>query len=323
MRLLFITSNRLGDAVLSTSVLRHYVETYPGIRVTVACGPVAAPIFAAVPNLERIIEMPKQKRGMHWWKLWKSVAFKWWDIIVDLRGSATAYVLPGWKRVVLSGNDDRVHRVEQLGQLIDVVPAPNPKIWLEDQSRDRAKQVLPSDSKPLLVVGPTSNWIGKTWHSERFVEAIESLTAVGGVLEGANVLVVGAPNERDMAEQVIQSIPEERRFEIFGTEDLLTVAACLEKADLYLGNDSGLMHLAAASGAPTIGLFGPSREEHYGPFAKWGRAVRTEWSYDKIIANRESRFSKENLMETLPVAKVVEAATRLVTEHRLQEHANG
>ena len=114
MRLLFITSNRLGDAVLSTSVLRHYVETYPGIKVTVACGPVAAPILEAVPNIERIIEMPKQKRGGHWWKLWKSIALNWWDVIVDLRGSATAYVLPGWKRVVLSGNDDRVHRVEQM-----------------------------------------------------------------------------------------------------------------------------------------------------------------------------------------------------------------
>ncbi|MBO6802381.1 MAG: glycosyltransferase family 9 protein, partial [Thalassospira sp.] len=129
MRLLFITSNRLGDAVLSTSVLRHYVETYPGIRVTVACGPVAAPIFEAVPNLERIIKMPKQKRGGHWWKLWKSVVLNWWDIIVDLRGSATAYVLPGKTRVVLPGNDDDLHRVEQLGKLIGVEPAPLPVVW--------------------------------------------------------------------------------------------------------------------------------------------------------------------------------------------------
>jgi ADP-heptose:LPS heptosyltransferase len=317
VRLLFITSNRLGDAVLSTAVLRHYVETCPGIRVTVACGPVAAPIFKDVPNLDRIIEMPKQKRGGHWWKLWKSVVLNWWDVIVDLRGSATAYVLPGAKRVVLKGNDDNLHRLEQLGALLNVSPPPLPKIWLDQESRDRADHILSKAGQPMLVVGPTANWIGKTWHKERFIETIASLTAKGAVLEGAHVLVVGAPNEREMAEDVINSIPEGRRSEIFGTESLLTVMACLERADLYLGNDSGLMHMAAASGCPTLGLFGPSRDEHYRPFAQWGRAVRTDWSYDKIIENRTSRFSQENLMETLPVEKVVKAATELVTEHRL------
>ena len=319
MRLLFITSNRLGDAVLSTSVLRHYVETYPGIRVTVACGPVAAPIFQALPNLERIIEMPKQKRGGHWWKLWKSVVFNWWDIIVDLRGSATAYVLPGWKRVVLPGNDDGVHRVEQLGQVIGVTPPPYPKVWINKKDRERADLILPATDKRLLIVGPTSNWVGKTWHPERFVETISQLTKKGAVLDGAHVLLVGAPNERDMAENIIQSLPEDHRSEIFGSESLLTVMACLERADLYLGNDSGLMHMAAASGCPTLGLFGPSRDEHYRPYSRWGRAVRTDWSFDTIMENRESRFSQENLMETLPVVKVVEAATELVTSYRLQE----
>lgn len=320
MRLLFITSNRLGDAVLSTSVLRHYVETYPGIKVTVACGPVAAPIFEAVPNLERIIEMPKQKRGGHWWKLWKSVVLNWWDIIVDLRGSATAYVLPGAKRVVLSGNDDDLHRVVQLGKLIGVNPPPVPKVWTRQEDKDRANEIIPEDGSPLLVVGPSANWIGKIWHAERFAETIAKLTGKGGILEDAHVLLVGAPNERSSVEFVIQSVPECKRTEIFGTEHLLTVMACLNKADLYLGNDSGLMHMAAASGQPTLGLFGPSREEHYGPFAKWGRAVRTDWSYDKIIANRISMFSKENLMETLPIGKVVKAATQLISDFQAKEN---
>ena len=305
MRLLFITSNRLGDAVLSTSVLRHYVETYPGIRVTVACGPVAAPIFEAVPGLERIIEMPKQKRGGHWWKLWKSVAFRWWDIIVDLRGSATAFVLPGWTRVVLKGNDDSVHRVEQLGKLIGVDPAPEPFVWTGPEHERRAAEILPTDERPLLVVGPSANWIGKTWRSERFAETIASLRAVGGVLEDAHVLLVGAPNEREASEPVIASIPENRRTEIFGSEHLLTVMACLRRADLYVGNDSGLMHMAAASGRPTLGLFGPSRDQLYRPYTTWGRVVRTDLSYDEVVPDSSYLSVKETLMDTLSVDKVV------------------
>lgn len=316
MRLLFITSNRLGDAVLSTSVLRHYVETYPGIKVTVACGPVAAPIFEAVPGLERLIEMPKQKRGGHWWKLWKSVAFRWWDIIVDLRGSATAYVLPGWKRVVLKGNDDSVHRVEQLARLIGVDPAPEPFVWIGPEHERRAAKILPTDERPLLVVGPSANWIGKTWRPERFAETIARLRAVGGTLEDAHVLLVGAPNEREASEPVIASIPENRRTEIFGTEHLLTVMACLRRADLYVGNDSGLMHMAAASGRPTLGLFGPSRDQLYRPYSIWGRVVRTDLTYDEVVPDPSYLSVKESLMDTLPVEKVVKSAEQLMLAYR-------
>ncbi|UKV13516.1 glycosyltransferase family 9 protein [Thalassospiraceae bacterium SW-3-3] len=316
MRLLFITSNRLGDAVLSTSVLRHYVETYPGIRVTVACGPVAAPIFEAVPGLERVIEMPKQKRGGHWWKLWKSVAFCWWDIIVDLRGSATAYVLPGWKRVVLKGNDDSVHRVEQLARLIGVDPAPEPFVWIDPEHQRRAAKILPADERPLLVVGPSANWIGKTWRPERFAETIARLRAVGGALEDAHVLLVGAPNEREASEPVIASIPENRRTEIFGSEHLLTVMACLRRADLYVGNDSGLMHMAAASGRPTLGLFGPSRDQLYRPYSAWGRVVRTDLTYDEVVPDPSYLSVKESLMDTLPVEKVVKSAEQLMLAYR-------
>ncbi len=313
MRLLFITSNRLGDAVLSTSVLRHYVETYPGIRVTVACGPVAAPIFEAVPGLERIIEMPKQKRGGHWWKLWKSVAFRWWDIIVDLRGSATAFVLPGWKRVVLKGNDDSVHRVEQLARLIGVDRPLNPKIWLDPIHVKRAQEILSSFAgRPLLVVGPTANWGGKMWPIDRFQDLVGRLTSITGPLPNAHVLLVGAPSEIEKAQELISSIADDRRTVVFGTEHLLTVQACLEKADLYIGNDSGLMHMAAASGSPTVGLFGPSRPENYAPYGKKTAYVCTDRNYDQILADGVDWKSQKSLMTDLSVDKVFEFSCKFL-----------
>ncbi|MBX2829745.1 MAG: glycosyltransferase family 9 protein [Rhodospirillales bacterium] len=319
MRLLFITSNRLGDAVLSTSVLRNYVETYPGIRVTVACGPVAAPIFRGVPNLERIIEMPKQKRGGHWWKLWKSVVFNWWDIIVDLRGSATAYVLPGWKRVVLSGNDDRIHRVEQMARMIGLEKALFPKVWVDQDHKARADDVLPSDGRKVLAIGPSANWGGKTWAAERFVDLIERLRAEDGLLPSAHVLLVGAPNERDAAQPVIEALSESERTVIFGDEDLLTVQACLERSDIYIGNDSGLMHMAAAAGIPTLGLFGPTREENYGPCGPIAAHVHTDMSYEDIWASGATWRSHDSLMDSLSVDKVVTAATKLL----LSQDENG
>lgn len=311
MRLLFITSNRLGDAVLSTAVLNHFVTTRPGIRITVACGPVAAPIFAAVPGLERIIEMPKQKRGGHWWKLWKSVVLNWWDIIVDLRGSATAYVLAGRKRYVLSGNDDNIHRGAQLARLIGIEPPPLPHIWTRDADKKRVGELLPVGQRPILAVGPTANWGGKTWPSERFVELIKLLRGNDGLLPNAHVLIAGAPNEKEAARPVIDALDENDRTLVFGDESLLVVQACLEQSNLYIGNDSGLMHMAAASGCPTLGLFGPSREENYGPCGPVTAIVRTERSYNEIWKTADHR-SATSEMTDLSIESAFQGAKTLL-----------
>jgi len=312
VRLLFITSNRLGDAVLSTSVLRHYVETYPGIRVTVACGPVAAPIFEGVPNLERIIKMPKQKRGGHWWKLWKSVVLNWWDIIVDLRGSATAFVLPGWKRIVFSGNDDQMHRVEQMARMIGRSDALFPKIWTNPRAEKRAAEILPSENREILAVGPSANWGGKTWEAFRFVDLIARLRAADGLLPNAHVFIVGAPSEYNAVKPVIESVVPEDRTVSFGNEDLLTVQACLERCSMYIGNDSGLMHMAAAAGTPTLGLFGPTREDLYGPYGRLTSYVRTDLSHEEIWAAGEIWRSHQTQMGSLSVDKVLAAAHKLL-----------
>ena len=55
MKLLFVTSTRLGDAIISTGILNQLIEDNPNLRITIACGPAAAPIFEKVPNLERVI----------------------------------------------------------------------------------------------------------------------------------------------------------------------------------------------------------------------------------------------------------------------------
>ncbi len=65
MRILFITATRIGDAVLSTGLLDHLIGENPEARVTVACGPMAAPLFEAVPNLERILVLEKQAFSLH------------------------------------------------------------------------------------------------------------------------------------------------------------------------------------------------------------------------------------------------------------------
>src|ERR1700691_6656654 len=93
MKILFVTATRIGDAVLSTGLLAYLIGRYPGASITVAAGPLAAPLFEAVPGLKRIIVVDKKKFALHWAKLYLAVAASRWDLVVDLRGSAPGFFL--------------------------------------------------------------------------------------------------------------------------------------------------------------------------------------------------------------------------------------
>ncbi|MCZ6483322.1 MAG: glycosyltransferase family 9 protein, partial [Alphaproteobacteria bacterium] len=82
MNILFITSTRIGDAVLSTGILDHLICQFPDARITVACGPEAAALFEAVPNLSRVIVMEKKPFARHWLGLWAGCAPRYWSLVV-------------------------------------------------------------------------------------------------------------------------------------------------------------------------------------------------------------------------------------------------
>ena len=72
--ILFITATRIGDAVLSSGLVRRLADEIPNARFTIVAGPAAAPLFADVPNLDRVIVFEKAKNGRHWFDLWRKVA---------------------------------------------------------------------------------------------------------------------------------------------------------------------------------------------------------------------------------------------------------
>jgi ADP-heptose:LPS heptosyltransferase len=261
-RILFITATRIGDAVISTGILNHLLERHPTARFTVACGPVAAGVFAPMPRLERLILMPKQKWDAHWFKLWGKVVRQRWQLVVDLRGSGTAFFLNARSRRVLKGGRRPGLRLAQLAESMGVSPPPLPVAWTAPADRARARALLP-EGVPLIGLGPTANWAGKVWAPDRFVTLFEVLRE--RVLPGARPVIFAGPGpvEAEMARPVLAALPD--AIDLAGRLSLSEAAACLGRLRLFIGNDSGLMHLAAAAGAPTLGLFGPSPADEYAP----------------------------------------------------------
>ena len=296
MRILFVTANRVGDAVLTTGVLDHLIRLYPHCRITVACGPPAAGVFARMPNLERLLVFAKKPWRMHWLGLWREVAFTRWDLVVDLRGSALAWLVPARQRRVMRRVPGRKH--EQFATVAGIVgPAPLPVAWTGAQDEARAIALLPA-GRPVVGLGPTANWSGKMWPAERFAELFHRLAA--GPLPGAVALILAGPGkmEQEMAAPLARLLPD--AIDTTGQLALPEVTACLRRCALYVGNDSGLMHLAAAAGTPTVGLCGATRDRA-AQFVPAGRRAR--WA-----------MGSGERMEDLTVETALEAALDMLSD---------
>jgi heptosyltransferase-3 len=316
MQVLFIGPTRIGDAVLSSGVLAWMLARWPAARVTVAAGPAAAPFYAEVPRLAELIVLDKRPLGGHWRRLWLRTAGQFWTAIADTRRSAITWLVPAWRRYVMGYERGGRHKVLQASAMVRAREPLEPQVWLGERQRRAARELIP-DGAPVMALAPTANWGGKQWPAERFVALAERLTRPGASLDGARVAVFAGPGEREAALPVLEALPAARRIDLAGQLDLLTAAACLGRADFFAGNDSGLMHLAAAMGVPTLGLFGPSREEHYGPWGAHAFAVRTDLSYDAILAKPGYDYTRHDThMETLSVEKALDGALRLLARSR-------
>ncbi len=311
MNILFISSTRVGDAVLSTGILDHLIRNHPDALITVACGPAAAPLFDAVPGLERLIVLDKMVFSLHWLGLWTACAGRRWDVLVDLRNAPIAWLLMTKRRHRFVRRQTGEHRVRQLATVLDQGSAPPaPVLWLGDDHRRAAGEMIP-DGPPVLAIAPTANWRAKIWPAERFAELARRMTAGDGVLPGGRIAVFGGADERPLVMGVLDAIPADQCIDLVGRPDLLTVSACLGRCALYVGNDSGLMHVAAASGVPTLGLFGPSPESVYAPWGPLTAFVRTEKSYAEIFPPAFDHRNSGTLMEGLSVDAAEEAARTL------------
>lgn len=305
-RILFITSTRIGDAVLSMGILDRLIGEYPGARLTVVCGPLCLSLFEGTPGLERLIGLKKQSWNRHWMKLWAGVVGTKWDIVVDLRNSAVSRLVVARRRFIYGPHIGKtLHKAAQNAAVLKLADVPFPKFYPSLNQREWASALIPEGS-PVLGIGPAANWIGKTWPSENFIELIKKLTAPGAICEGWRIAVFAAPGEEEIARPVLESIPEDRRIDGIAKGSPGEAIAAIARCSLYIGNDSGLMHGAAAAGVPTVGLFGPTDLRKYAPCGPNVTYASTPETADELTGydGYDSETLTHSLMESLTVDAV-------------------
>jgi heptosyltransferase-3 len=106
-------------------------------------------------------------------------------------------------------------------------------------------------------------------------------------------------------------VPAERLLDLVGKADLLTASAVLRRAALFIGNDTGLMHIAAASGTPTLGLFGPTPAENYAPWGGRTAVAQTAIPWLQLFGPGFDHRTTDTMMDSLSVDAAAAAAGRL------------
>lgn len=283
-KVLFVTSNRIGDCVISSGVIREIGRRVPGAAITVACGRPPAPLFRAAPGVERVIILDKKKLAGHWLDLWTQAVGTRWDLVIDIRGSALSYLVRAKGRVVYNRSwETGVRKVEMVSRMMGSQTPLDPEIFLDDQARAEAAAVIDprlaggAGPGPILALAPIAHQPGKSWPADRWGELVRRLTAEPR-FDGWRFMPVGGPGDHPPAAPALAAAGE-RGIDFIGKGDILASAAAIDRAALFVGNDSGLMHVAAAAGRPTLGLFGPTEWWLYGP---WGARTRT-------VASNETR----------------------------------
>lgn len=301
-RTLFVASNRLGDAVLTTGVLHYLLEQEPEIPITVVCGEIPKDIFEAIPGVERVIGVTKQRFSMHWPQAAIELGVFYWHRIVDFRSCLLGF-LPAKHRHIWKGGNSSIAKAVANANLIGHAGPLPARIIPNSEQISGSRKWLGSNEKKnkILAIAPTANFYQKQWHFENYIELAENLTKSEGVLENARIAVFGAPGEEEQALPVVNAFPTEKVINLVGKTTPMEAATILSQCDLFVGNDSGLMHTATAVDIPTVGLFGIGLPKVYGPWGERSLCLTSTPPGTPIIRQQQ----QDTRIEPLPTDEVI------------------
>jgi ADP-heptose:LPS heptosyltransferase len=326
--ILIIAPPTASEAVLFSGLAKRLVDEIDRAGFTVLGDPAIAALYRDLPGLERMAPLSPAPFGLHWIKLWLRLRRRRWGLVLDMTGTPISPSLRARRRAIrkpLSAALGPVHKAVEAARILQIDEDVPPPFLFTGAETEAAADALVGlgDPRPILALAPAADWVGKAWPAERFAVAAAELLSDSGPLSGGRLMIVGGPEDRWATEAVRRAIPRERLIDLGGKADLLTTYACLKRAQLFIGNDSIMSHLAAAAGAPSLVLFGPSDERVWGPRTEGSEALRGPRDFDAIKLVDPGLNQAVCHMQDLPVAWVVNGARRLLTASQDKGRSDG
>ena len=271
-RLLVVTLSNIGDVVMTTPLIEALVRLYPDALIDVFADPRSAALLAPAPYTGEIFLYHKRAGWRARGALLRALRRRHYRLVVDLRSPILGRLLRA--DLHLRKPHQRIpgkHAVEEhfaaLGALVGAAEPPACRLYLAPEHIDGAARLLQAlPGSRWLAVAPGANWPGKKWPRQRYREL---LALAADQFDGA--IVLGSAQDRDDI-AALQDSPLPL-LDTAGKTDLPTAAALLARARAFVGNDSGLGHMAAAMSTPSLTVFGPGEPSRYRPWGPQARVV--------------------------------------------------
>ena len=322
----------IGDFVRGHTVVRVLKDRWPNRPVDMLVMPERAPLVDYMPGVRAGIvwDLPRSRLAVA----------RQWGLAAHLRAGdyGTAVVLPRtWKSAIapaLAGIPERVGFVGEarfglinqwrwgekaLPRFIDknaalALPdgAPLPPEWPVPQLRVSAEEVSRFRQAKALGHGKTVALApGSVGSSKRWSYYPQAARLLAD--RGLDVWVVGGPSEQTLAAE-IAAVGGSRVRDLTGT-DLRNGILAMAAANLAISNDSGLMHVAAALGTPTIGIFGPTSPYHWAPLNGLAATVQTKTVVACQPCHRPvCTMNDHRCMRDIPASDVADIAQRVLAK---------
>lgn len=308
--ILFIAPADPADAVAASGLIRRLAEEIPEARYTIVASPKSASLFAEVPNLAELIVL----RSYGKMTLWPKVQKRKWGLVADAAGCGIASVLRRQRRAELKTIPVTENRVVSFARMLDLADAPPLPFLFTSPEREAMADDALQGQGPILGVGPGAGWIGRLWASERYGQVAAKLLLGEGPMAGGRIVAFGGEADREAMLTAKFPLPRNRIVLRPYEQDALTDYAWMKRIRLYIGGDNIWTQLAAAAGAPTLGVFGPSDEVVNGPFGSHARVIRGPRPYEafRIL---DPKFDQQiSHMHDIPADTVLLAAKTLFAE---------
>ncbi len=337
-KIAIIKLDHIGDVILSIPALANIRYRFPYARITMLVNSSSKPIAELIPYVDevicynarffdrsestKILDIPKAIRFANEMKK------RNFDLIVDLRGSFASilfamvskskyridrgsYLL---KRKFNQPKDDAIgtsFAIKQRGDdytlkheaeiALDILSKAGIDIITKESSLKGSEINNERKNHGLkIIIHSGGPMLQKRWSAESYVELINQILRNFD----SRVLLIGGKDETELVGSIVSALNDERVGDLSGKLSLAQLVDTLKESDLFIGNDSGPMHIASACGIKVIGLYGPTDPERFGPYGKNCIALRMEKKCPPC-SHGECKFSDYRCIDQISVNDVM------------------
>ncbi len=299
-KILIIRTDGIGDLLNSTPAIALLRQNYPSAEITVLTRPLNAAVLVGNSDVDRVLVLDQQgehRRVAAQLKFYQSLRNERFDLVVAMQTATLPHLIAflsgasyrlgryqkrfkstlthTWRGIYQKGETHEVDRNLDLVRIICEGEGTRKLVFnLLPDEIEHAKASLASlcmrDETYLIGIHPGGSSFDKRWPEKRYAELADRLVQH----YNAKILLFRGPDEADLTDTIQQEM--ETDAIINAPQTIRELGAMLSCCDLFVCNDSGPMHIAAALGVPTTAIFGPTDHVAWRPMSENASVVRRD-----------------------------------------------